>query len=263
MKARPLYLALLVAVLGGCQSNSTLQPKPPEQPVLAFSNQDWAKVLDKVATPDGYVKWDLLQSDQETRDALARYLGLLSVCSPRNQSSLFVSPNDIKAYWINAYNALSLYWVICHQYPATIPAHREGKFEIGGEKMSLADVDAQLRNDFADRMVIFALNGCALSDPPLRQTPYDGAVLDAQLLDQAHLYLNDPRGVRRDGNTLDLALPLLAFVSQTSVSQAIGATPRDLEHLRPLATADSPLQSASDVTSVQFVFDYSLNRPPR
>jgi hypothetical protein len=227
--------------------------------VLSFSNDDWANVLAKVATPDGYVRWDTLQSDQDTRDALSKYVGLLSTVSPQSRPDLFPARNDVKAYWINAYNALSIYWVICHGYPGTIPAQRPDAFMIGGKPMRLVDIDARLH----DRMVFFALNGCAHSDPPLHGTPYDGAVLDAQLADQGHRYLSDPRGVEREGDTIKLALPLLAFISDTAQTSASGASARDLEPLRPYAQSDSPIVSAADVAKVEFVFDYSLNRPPR
>jgi hypothetical protein len=130
---------------------------------------------------------------------------------------------------------------------------------IGGKPMRLVDIDARLH----DRMVFFALNGCAHSDPPLHGTPYDGAVLDAQLADQGHRYLSDPRGVEREGDTIKLALPLLAFISDTAQTSASGASARDLEPLRPYAQSDSPIVSAADVAKVEFVFDYSLNRPPR
>lgn len=260
---RKLSWAVLAALLCGCQPSSAVQPKAPDNPVRSFSNEDWAKVLGKIATPDGYVRWDVLQSDQETQDNLGRYIGLLSSVSPLNQPSLFIDRNDAKAYWINAYNALSIYWVIRHQYPGTIPTQRSDEFTVGGKPMKLADVDSQLQSNFRDPMVTFALNGCAHSDPPLRNTPYDGAVIAAQLLDQAHEYLSDPRGVRRDGGTILLALPLLAFVSESAQTSPSAAVSRDLAALLPLAQNDSPLQSANDATSIEFVFDYSLNRPPR
>lgn len=261
---RQLAGAALIVCLCACQSsNSVLQPKPPTTPLLSFSNDDYAKVLGKVVTPDGYVRWDVLQSDQDTRDALSRYLGLLSVASPQNEPSLFVDAGDAKAYWINAFNALSIYWVILHNYPGTIPEQRPDQFVVGGRQMRLADIASLLRSESMDRMVTFALNGCARSDPPLRDAPYDGAVLDAQLVDQAHRYLSDPRGVRRDGTTIILALPLMPFVNEAAQSSAGGALVRGLLVLQPLAPSDSPLQNVADITNVQFTFDYSLNRPPR
>jgi Protein of unknown function, DUF547 len=260
---RRLWWLVLAGCLCGCQPNSAVQPKPPNEPVLSFSNDDWGKVLAKVATPDGYVRWDVLQSDQETRDALSKYVGLLSVVSPLHQPSLFPDRSDAKAYWINAYNALSIYWVIQHGYPGTIPNQRPDRFAVGGNPMRLAEIDALLQSKFKDRMVSFALNGSAHSDPPLRDTPYDGAVLDAQLVDQAHRYLSDPRGVRREGNTIYLAMPLLAFVPGAAQTSPTGITVRDLAALLPYAQSDSPLQNLSDVSSVQFDFDSSLNRPPR
>jgi hypothetical protein len=260
---RRLCWAFFLACLCGCQSDNSLRPKSPSEPVRSFSNDDWAKVLSKIATPDGYVRWDVVQSDDDTQDAMSKYIGLLSAVSPRNQSSLFATPNDAKAYWINAYNALSIYWVVRHGYPGTIPAQRPETFTVGGKPMRLADIDAVLQSDSKDRMVFFALNGCARSDPPLHGTPYDGAVLEAQLTDQGHRYLSDPRGVQRDGDTLTLALPLLAFFTDSVQKSANGASPLDLAALLPYAQSDSPLVSAKDVAKVEFTFDYSLNRPPR
>jgi hypothetical protein len=256
---RPLCWTIFLTGLCSCQAGNSLRPTPPSEPVLSFSNDDWANVLGKVATPDGYVRWDFLQSDQDTRDALSRYVGLLSAVSPQNQPGLFSTRNDAKAYWINAYNALSIFWVIRHGYPGTIPTQRPDAFVIGGKPMRLVDIDTRLH----DRMVFFALNGCARSDPPLHGTPYDGAVLDAQLTDQGHRYLSDPRGVEREGDTIKLALPLLAFISDTAQTSPSGASAGDLQALLTYAQSDSPIVSAADVAKVEFVFDYSLNRPPR
>src|SRR5438045_1830178 len=49
----------------------------------------------------------------------------------------------------------------------------------------------------SDPRVHFALNCMSHSCPPLRNEPYEGSRLDAQLMDQGKTYLSDPRGAQK------------------------------------------------------------------
>lgn len=173
-------------------------------------NQDWAFVLAKVVTPDGCVQWDLLQKNRDgVRDHLFNFINQLGKISPDNRPELFPHVNWIsnsalqQAYWLNAYNALTIYWVAQHDYPKSIPPDRTGHFLVGGKLMSFDDLEKRsARGDAPTHL--FAINFCARSCAPLRNTPYEGVNLDHQLADQARLYLHDSRAAARTGDTLKL-----------------------------------------------------------
>jgi len=115
---------VLLCFFGGCKSESApIMPTPLTAIPRTFSDVDWAKVLSAVVTPDGYVQWNIVQSDEAgVRAPLLAYIGLINAVSPVNHPDLFASPNDRVAYWINAYNAMCVFAVVEHDYPATMQA---------------------------------------------------------------------------------------------------------------------------------------------
>lgn len=275
---RPMFLGLLTLLaVVGCQPASSANA--PMAVPRTFSDADWTSVLSAVVTPDGYVTWSVVQSDAGVRQSLLRYIGLIGAVSPANHPELFATANDRLAYWINAINASCMYAVMEHDYPATMLAGNppgaifsSEKFRFGGERMTLNEAVGRELQPAGDPRVFFALNFCAASSPPLRTRPYDGAVLDAQLMDQGQRYLSDPRAAVRDGeegkpSTDAVKLnDLLLFLHQADFldgfHKMIGREPTGLlEALQPYAQSDSPIVGATKIEALGF--DWSLNRPPR
>ena len=274
-----LVCSISIAVLigaAGCQSSAESAPPAPV-PVTAvpqsFSYGDWQIFLSAVVTPDGYVRWNMVQSDEDgVRKSLLRFIGLVNAVSPQNHPELFQTDNDKLAYWINAYNAMAIYAVIEHNYPGNMLAGdppssmlKDEKFTFGLGLTTLDNLSGWAFGRRADARVYFALNFCATSCPPLRAEPYDGAVLEAQLVDQGQRYLSDPRAVVRNGDTAELNDLLYSMHKREFMAQfqkLIGRPPSGiLEALQPFALGDSPLVGATK--EGQLGFDWSLNRPPR
>ncbi|MGA2442313.1 MAG: DUF547 domain-containing protein [Tepidisphaeraceae bacterium] len=265
-------LLTLLAVVGCQPGGSENAPVAPTVIPRSFSDADWAGVLSAAVTPDGYVTWDIVQSDAGVRQSLMRYIGLIGAVSPGNHPELFATANDRLAYWINAINATCLYAAIEHNYPGTMLAgappgaiFSTEEFLFGGKRMTLHEVVRREVQPAGDARVFFALNYCAASSPPLRTRPYDGAVLDAQLMDQGQRYLSDPRAAVRDGEAVklnDLVLVLHKADFLDGFQKMIGRKPTGiLEALQPYVQSDSPIVGATKVEPLGF--DWRLNRPPR
>ncbi len=139
---------LVLALLAGCGGGAATGPQRPAVIPQAFSDADWAKVLSAVVTPDGYVKWDLIQNDQDgVRESLLKYVGLVQAVSPDNHPELFATDRDRLAYWINAFNATCMYAAIEHNYPAVMMAgtppgaiFSQEKFTFGDQTTTLNDL---------------------------------------------------------------------------------------------------------------------------
>ena len=267
-----LGLLILLAVVGCRPAAPPNVPIPPSATPGAFSNADWAAVLSAVVTPDGYVGWNIVQRDAGVRQALMRYIGLIGAVSPVNHPERFPTASDRLAYWINAINATCMYAAIKHDYPATMLIGRppgaifsSEEFPFGGKRMTL-DKAVRLEVERAgDARAFFALNFCAASSPPLRTRPYEGATLDAQLMDQGQRYLSDPRAAVRNGDAVKLN-DLLLFSHQGDFLAAFVKTfgrksAGLLEALQPYVQSNSPIVGATKVEPLGF--DWSLNRPPR
>lgn len=122
------------------------------------------------------------------------------------------------AYWINLYNALMVQVVLNH-YPVKSPRDIDispGWFSDGpwgldivqveGQRLSLDDIEHRIiRPIWQDPRVHYAVNCAAISCPDLRTEAYTGPAIDAQLDDQARVYINDPRGVSIEHNKVTVS----------------------------------------------------------
>lgn len=116
------------------------------------------------------------------------------------------SPRDARlAFWINAYNALTLKLIVDH-YPveniwAITPGPPEPKddspfqLDVGTVADTVRTLDEIehdiIRERFEEPRIHFALVCAAASCPELRREAYTGPRLDAQLEDQARVFLHD------------------------------------------------------------------------
>ena len=100
-------------------------------------------------------------------------------------------PKD-KAALINAYNALTVKWVLDH-YPVksiwqTPHPFSEVRHIVNGEKVSLDDIEGRLRK-MGDPRIHGALVCAARSCPPLRREAYTSERVEAQLDDNVRQWL--------------------------------------------------------------------------
>ena len=104
-------------------------------------------------------------------------------------------PAADKAFWINAYNALVVRWVVRH-YPvqsimATPNPFRKARHTVAGERLSLDAIESRLRAT-GDARIHAALVCAALSCPPLRAEAYFPERVEEQLDDNMRRWLADP-----------------------------------------------------------------------
>ena len=109
--------------------------------------------------------------------------------------------DEQKTLLINAYNAFTIQWVL-DNYPvesiwSTSLPFAEARHRLGGKKVSLDQIESQLR-DMGDPRIHAALVCAARSCPPLRREAYFAGRLDQQLDDNVREWLAD-----RSLNTFD------------------------------------------------------------
>jgi hypothetical protein len=137
------------------------------------------------------------------------------------------------------------------------------RFPLGGRSINLETLEKQSVRTSGDPRVYFALNSMSKSAPPLRKEPYEGAKLDDQLADQGHRYLSDPRGVQKITQAKvklsEIFTKFYPVEFQEVFSRETGRRdPSILEAIRPYASPDSPVQTATEYESLSY--DWSLNR---
>lgn len=208
---------ILLLVAGGWWYHSKAEPRliqfAPAQaaPVSgAFSLAPYASALARSVNERGLVDYRGLKADRGNLDAFA---ASLSRVRPGEFESW--SEQQKIAFWINAYNALTLEAILGHYpiepslllsvvYPKNsirqIPGVWDSlRFAVLGREMTLNEIEhGTLRAKFHEPRIHVALVCAAMSCPPLRNEPYIAGKLDQQLEDQARTFLRSPRGLRID-----------------------------------------------------------------
>lgn len=155
------------------------------------------KVLRERVSDNGEVDYAGLAADRIDLDA---YLERLGAVSPDSEPAAFPDEADRLAYWINAYNALTLQGVL-DNYPLgsirNVPKFFDKKvYSVGGRLLSLDDVEHRiLRKRFAEPRIHFAIVCASVSCPALWNRAYRGDQLDGQLAARARRFVNDPRNL--------------------------------------------------------------------
>lgn len=212
---RPLFsgTGFLAGILlwWGCAADLRAQTlASPREPAGTFDYSSYAEVLRSFVSEAGLVDYAALA---QRREPLDRFVSQLAAVDPRQ---LEQSPKPAQlAFWINAYNALTLRVVLDHYpiragffrsllYPANsirqIPGvWDEIRFTVAGRERTLDEIEHQiLRRRFHEPRIHFALVCAALGCPPLRREPYEERRLEEQLDDQVRRFLTDPRKFQWD-----------------------------------------------------------------
>jgi len=168
----------------------------------------WAKLLAATVTEDGWIDYpEIRDRRQSTLDA---YLAELA----DTDDDTLESDDAKQAFWINAYNAVTIRILIDEGLPDTVPhaalfgknIFKQEDYRVAGKVRSLDEIEHEiLRKRFDDPRIHAALVCGASSCPRLRPEPYRAGKLDRQLDEEVHRWLTqgrDKAGHRK--NELDL-----------------------------------------------------------
>lgn len=177
-------------------------------------HSSWDELLRSHVDPDGHVDYVGFVNDSSR---LRAYLDNLSSNPPDEKNW---SEEEKLSYWINTYNAATVYLVVQH-YPVQtikeIGPKIDGMFEntvwdhpfisIGKHKYDLNTLEHDfIRKDFKDPRAHFAIVCATRSCPPLRAEAYLPEKLDKQLSDQTKRFINDPSKNFISDNMVQLSL---------------------------------------------------------
>ncbi len=197
-------ISLCANVLIGCAPTTSIQYDPAYIPTTlpnAYDAGDWATVLEENVL-DGMVDYARLASN---REALDRYLGLISVVGPESTPNLFRTPSDHTCYYINAYNACVLRAVL-ELYP-TSSVHRIDTprldqgfiFRVDRRVVRLAGLREKLKvASQGDVRVLFCLSEACVGSPALSEQSYRPNPLLEQVRLAVQRVLENPNLIRID-----------------------------------------------------------------
>lgn len=175
--------------------------------------------------------------------------------------------NEQFAYWVNLYNAVTIKVILDHYPVETIrdidispglfasgPWDKE-LVSVEGEDLSLNDIEHRiLRPIWDDPRIHYAVNCASIGCPNLAVDAYEGEKLEPMLEAAARAYINDPRGVTIDGNTVTVSKIYDWFQEDFGSS-----TQSVLAHLKSYAAPDlaERLKAIGDIQGT--AYDWSLN----
>ena len=170
----------------------------------------YAKILDGFVNESGQVDYAGLKDDPRLLHELTEMLARLQETQYNRWQD-----NDKIAFWINAYNGLTLKAIVDH-YPIKpskirslvfpknsimqIPGvWKKLKFDVMGKQRTLDEIEHKiLRAGFKEPRIHVALVCASIGCPPLRTEPYVGKRLQEQLNDQTVRFLISPLNFRID-----------------------------------------------------------------
>jgi len=252
-------------------------------PTLTEPQTDlYAAVLASNVDDVGMVKYAALRANPEDLNA---YLTNIANLNPDAFAKW--SEAEQVAFWCNAYNAYTLKAIIDHypieasflrsiRYPKNSIRQIGGVWDtmqwpIMGKRMTLDDIEHKtLRINFDEPRIHAALVCAAMSCPPLRNGPYDGARLDTQLDEQMTAFLADTNRfhIDRTKNIVFLSSILQWYGEDFVKSYGVDEGFADREPVeRAVLNAIAPHVSEEDgaylrsaTYSVEYLdYDWSLN----
>lgn len=169
-------------------------------PVHADAAADWNALLGKAVKTDG-VDYSVIRKDRKTLDAYVKALEKAKAGKTREEQI---------AFWINAYNALTVQQVLDTRKPGDkdYSVYRSVKdfwkkrtWPVAGQKLTLDGIEKGiLLKKYKDARVHFAVNCASWSCPALRDRLWKASTLDHDLTQATRIYLGDKRH-----NTFDIA----------------------------------------------------------
>ena len=185
----------------GLSSCATFQKTPVVKVVVSDQQaiEAYAKVLEDFVNVKGEIDFNGLQRSPQDLEDYVAYIA-------QKKWSDFKSSDELLAYHLNAYNALSMNTVIQKGIPETNAGFKKVQFfyltkmEIGGQRMSLVTYETDFIRKMNEDRVHWALNCMAVSCPRLPRKPFAAETLNQDLQDLAVEFFNSDKNVRFDSD---------------------------------------------------------------
>ena len=158
--------------------------------IQTIDHNNFDALLKKYVTTDGHVNYAGLKKERKT---LSSYIELIKDNAPDESWS----KNDKLAYYMNAYNAMTID-LILRNYPTESIKDIKNPWEqrywqIGDKWINLEEIEHQILRKMDDPRIHFGINCASFSCPPLMNEAFTDAKVDSQLEKLAIQFVNDSK----------------------------------------------------------------------
>lgn len=204
------------------QLKSVGQRWPADQLVSTSSvnHAPFNQLLQKYVNTEGEVNYGAWKQSAQDRAALQKYLVSLSQVNPRASAAREAN----LAYWINAYNAVTLEGIL-EVYPTTsIQNHtkkigynlwKDLKLIVGDTQINLEDIEHKVLRKMNEPRIHFAIVCASIGCPRLLNEAYNSTDLEKQLAVNTRDFFSRSRNLRYDSrrNKIELSAIMKWFGS--------------------------------------------------
>ncbi len=259
--------ALMGAKPDSAAAGSTVyvgQPSAGRISMEAVDHSAWDALLRRHVDQDGYVNYKTWHSSSSDRQALSGYLDRLSQVNPQTKAS-----KDAKfAFWINAYNAVTIHGIL-REYPtSSIRNHtarlfgyniwKDLQLYVGGRAYSLEAIEHETLRKMGEPRIHFAIVCASIGCPRLLNQAYTTDRIQEQLETNAKDFFSRSENFRYDASEQRFYLSSILswFASDFGSSQI--AQLQSISKWLPDRAAQTAAQRGS--VSVSFLdYNWSLN----
>lgn len=229
-----------------------------------IDHQPWDTLLKRYVDLSGnvnYAGWKQSASDQQALDAYLAHLSTASSSIPATQTAKL-------AFWINAYNAVTVKGIL-REYPTTSIRNHTAKvfgyniwddllLTVGGQPFSLNQMEHEVLRKMGEPRIHFAIVCASISCPRLLNEAYTAERLDQQLTINSKDFFGNARNFRFDPSRQSFQLSSILdwFGGDFGANQA-----DQLQAIAPyLPTAQAQQVASQGRGSISFLeYDWGLN----
>lgn len=229
-----------------------------------LSHAPWNDLLARYVDNDGMVNYRAWKASAADVKQLDQYLSALSAASTTARASREAQ----LAFWINAYNAVTVKGIL-REYPTTSIRNHTPKLwgyhiwndlllQVGGRSFSLNQIEHEILRKLGEPRIHFAIVCASIGCPRLLNQAYTAAALDSQLEENARNFFAQRTNFQADprGGTIQLSSIMDWF------GEDFGAeTAAQLRRIAPyLPDAASQQLARSGRARVSYLdYDWNLN----
>lgn len=174
-----------VPTLPGLNNTEVLKKNTSKE---AFDHAGFNELLNNFVRLDGSVDYAQFTKN---RTVLRLYIAQLGKQMPTE----IWSHEDKLAYWMNAYNALTIDLIIRNQPIESIKdikkPWKQSLWKLGGTLYNLNEIEHQILRKMGDPRIHFGINCASFSCPPLLNEAFTAKKVDLQLDTLAKKFVND------------------------------------------------------------------------
>jgi hypothetical protein len=187
---KKLHLVVFVLLINGFVNYNYLiaQNNQTADSTENINHDLWDRLLKTHVFDNGKVNYQTINKDKTSLD---EYINLLSKNTPNNHWS----KNETLAYWINAYNALTVDLII-RNYPVKSikdikDPWKQRLWKLGDQWYNLNDIEHQILRKMDEPRIHFAIVCASFSCPKLQNYAFTASNLEAQLTESTKTFLAD------------------------------------------------------------------------